>query len=78
MKYVKIVEDAFTPLMGNVTCGQFFKYNGNLCVRISKNTSGQWEAYDFVTQDKIWVPFTDRVLLVDCKVEYKYIDNPKD
>ncbi len=72
-RYVEIIEHTFTPLMGNVTCGQFFKYKGNLCVRVSKNSSGQWEAYDFVTKDKIWIPFTDRVCLVDCRIRYQYI-----
>lgn len=75
-RYVSISEDIFAPLMGNVTCGQFFMYGGNLCIRISKNTSGQWEAYDFETKEKIGVPFTDRVRMVDCKVRYSYIREP--
>jgi hypothetical protein len=78
MEYVEITEDSFTPLMGNVTCGQFFKYKGHLCLRVSKNSSGEWEAYDFVEQDKIWIPHTNRVTMVECKINYKFITDPKD
>lgn len=74
MRYVEIVDRSFRPLMGNVTCGQFFKYNDELCVRTSKNTSGQWEAFGFASHEKFWIPHTDRVQLVDCKIEYNYID----
>ena len=70
MKYVEIIEDSFTPLMGNVTCGQFFKHKGNLCLRIGPNDPAEWEAYDFVTKKKIWIPHTTRVQMVDFKATY--------
>jgi hypothetical protein len=78
MKYVRIIRDLFMPLMGNVTCGQFFEYDGDLCLRISKNSSGQWEAYNFATKDKIWIPHTSRVTLVDINLHYTFIKDPKD
>jgi hypothetical protein len=78
MNYVKIIENAFTPLMGNVLCGQFFKSEGHLCVRTSSNSSGQWEAFDFETRERIWIPHTNRVTLVHCEISYKYVEDPKD
>ena len=78
MKYVEIIEDAFTPLMDNVNCGQFFKYEGDLHVRISKNTSGAWRAYNFATKKTPWIPHTNRVQMVDCTITYKYVGQQTD
>lgn len=70
MKYVEIVEDAFMPLMGNVTCGQFFKYKDHLCVRTGPNDPAEWEAFDFIMGLKIWIPHTTRVHMVKCRITY--------
>lgn len=58
------------PLFGNVTCGQFFEYGGDLCVRTSKAGSGEWEAFSFITNEKFHIPHTDRVDLADCELRY--------
>ena len=69
---VTIESEHFEPLFGNVTCGQFCIYKNNLCVRTSRNGSGEWEAFDFVLKDKIHIPHTDRVAMVNCEISYRF------
>lgn len=61
-----------TPLMGNVTAGQFFIYRGELCVRTSNAGDGAWKAFGFVQKKDFHIPHTDRVELVECDIKYRY------
>ena len=62
----------FTPLFGNVSCGQFFVYRNELCVRTGSNNKGEWEAFGFVCKAKFHIPHTKRVNMVDCELQYEY------
>ena len=73
LSYVTITDLRLDPLMGNVICGQFFTYCGNLCVRISKAGDGEWYAFDFAKHEKVCIPHSSRVMLVDCELRYKHI-----
>ena len=62
----------FEPLFGNIICGQFFVYKNELCVKTSRAGSGQWEAFGFDRKDNFHIPHTDRVKMVDCRLQYAY------
>ncbi len=73
MNRLKINNLNLTPLFGNVTCGEFFVFENELCVRTGDNTpSVVWEAFGFNRKKKFYIPHTDRVALVDCEIYYNY------
>ena len=67
---VKIESLHFTPLFGNVSCGAFFIYQNELCLRTSSSGDGSWEAFGFASERKFHIPHTERVVMVDCDIKY--------
>ena len=70
---VKLVnlDEEWKPLFVNVSCGQMFLYEDELCVRIGGNNPTEWEAFGFVRKGKFHIPHTERVCMVDCELRYK-------
>ncbi len=68
----KIKSPYFTPLFGNVRCGEFFFYKSQLCVRTGANDPAEWEAFNFAQNEKFHIPHTARVSIVDCEITYQY------